>query len=167
MHTIISKTTPTLMQLSSAIADLSDKQYSKSLSILNGSSIGGHVRHVIELFQCLLQATNTGFLNYDNRNRNKEIEQHVSTATAAIEDICRDLVKPNLELILQGSFSEEDIVNDAVVTNYYREIIYNIEHCIHHMALIRIGFTAVEKKPLPASFGVAPSTIKYQQACAQ
>ena len=52
-------------------------------------------------------------------------------------------------------------------SNYYREVMYNLEHAIHHHALIKIGiqqFTAIE---LPESFGVAPSTMQYRKACAQ
>jgi len=55
-------------------------------------------------------------------------------------------------------------------SSYFRELQYNIEHAIHHMAIIKIAigacFTEVE---LPANFGVAYSTVRYQKqlACAQ
>ncbi|MDX1476670.1 MAG: hypothetical protein R3301_03155 [Saprospiraceae bacterium] len=50
-----------------------------------------------------------------------------------------------------------------------RELIYNIEHTIHHLAIIKIGLAIIAPDiPLPAHFGVAPSTVKYKQGiCAQ
>lgn len=42
---------------------------------------------------------------------------------------------------------------------------YNIEHTIHHLALIKVGLKLVYPDlDLPNHFGVAPSTIKFQQA---
>jgi hypothetical protein len=55
----------------------------------------------------------------------------------------------------------------AIPSNYYREIAYNLEHTIHHMALIRVGINEVSMIELPQDFGVAYSTIKYRQQCAQ
>jgi hypothetical protein len=55
----------------------------------------------------------------------------------------------------------------GIKSNYYREIAYNLEHTIHHMALIRVGVNEVSLVQLPQEFGMAFSTIKHQQQCAQ
>jgi hypothetical protein len=44
---------------------------------------------------------------------------------------------------------------------------YNLEHTIHHMALIRIGISEVSDIRLSENYGVASSTIKHLQSCAQ
>ena len=52
----------------------------------------------------------------------------------------------------------------TIETNYYRELIYNIEHAVHHMAIMKIGIHEVAPYiSLPADFGVAASTIRYKK----
>jgi len=55
----------------------------------------------------------------------------------------------------------------SIPSNYYRELAYNLEHTIHHMALIRVGVNEVSSIELPVEFGVAYSTVKYRKQCAQ
>jgi hypothetical protein len=166
MSVIFEITKPIIQQLIAATRTLTNLEYSASLPILNGSSIGGHVRHVAELYQCLLTGLDSGIVNYENRERDRELEQNVQKAIFVLDDICDRISQQNSELVLQGNFSETDDDDIVVGTNYYREVIYNLEHCIHHMALIRIGLSALGVTNLPHNFGVAPSTIKHQQACA-
>jgi len=55
----------------------------------------------------------------------------------------------------------------CIETNYYRELLYNLEHCIHHQALIRVALFQMENIKVNANFGVAPSTIEYRKQCVQ
>jgi hypothetical protein len=48
--------------------------------------------------------------------------------------------------------------------NYFRELLYNLEHCIHHQALIKWLFYKM-KLFLWMNFGVARSTIEYRKLC--
>lgn len=47
----------------------------------------------------------------------------------------------------------------SIATNFYRELLYNIEHCIHHQAIIKIAMLHMGKTQIPAHFGVAKSTM--------
>ena len=66
-------------------------------------------------------------------------------------------------MILEAGFAENSSDLNQIPTNYFREIAYNLEHAIHHMALIKIGINEVSDIILPQTFGVALSTIKYRQ----
>jgi hypothetical protein len=46
-------------------------------------------------------------------------------------------------------------------------LMYNIEHCVHHQAIIKIAFLFLGKQEFVESFGVAKSTIKYRNQCVQ
>lgn len=159
--------TPVLQQLNTALMQLSNDEFKMPSRLLNNATIGGHVRHVIELFQCLLLGYETGMVNYDNRERNPVLEQQKILASATIDVIVSSLKKQNKELILETTFCEFGTTPQLIHTNYYREIIYNLEHTIHHMALIRIAINEISSIELPTSFGIAASTLQYKKLSVQ
>jgi uncharacterized damage-inducible protein DinB len=156
----------TVKDLANALDQLSDTQYTKSCITLSGSSIGQHVRHVVELFQCLVNGYETGVVNYDSRRRNQAIATHKMVALECMSGIINTISHPDKPMQLYADFSREDKPS-IISTTYFREIVYNIEHTIHHMALIRIGITEASEIELPQEFGVAPATLKYQAGCAR
>ncbi len=156
---------PVLFQLIAALQQLTNAQYAQKCNWLNNSTVGGHTRHIIELFQCLINGYNDGIVNYENRKRDILIETNLQLACSLLSEISSINNLPNKNLQL-GCSSVCDGLN-SIETNYYREIMYNLEHTIHHMALIRVGITEVSKIYLPENFGVAPSTIQYKKTCAQ
>jgi hypothetical protein len=159
---------PVLLQLASAIEEVPENAYKQKSTLLNGSTIGGHTRHVIEIFQCLLQGYEAGVINYEHRKRDMLIETNKDFAIALLKEISTKIALPNKALLLQGFYSTDDAAEtSSMQTNFFRELVYNLEHCIHHMALIRVGVQEFSAAVLPSNFGVAPSTIQYKQLCAQ
>jgi hypothetical protein len=155
------------VQLSSSLNELSQREYVEPCKTLFSNTIGQHVRHIIELFQCLENGYEAGVVNYEKRKRDTEIESNKQTATELLQKIHEGLSKPNKELILEAAYDEHSTEAIEISTNYFREIAYNLEHTIHHMALIRVGITEVSAIQLPDDFGVATSTVKYRNQCAQ
>jgi hypothetical protein len=154
----------TLYELKNVLNQLSIENYTKPIAYLGNSSIGQHNRHIIELFQGLLCSYDSGILNYDNRERNNTIETNIEFANLTIDAIICDIEKPNKNITLHQVLQEEII---AIETNYFRELLYNLEHCIHHQALIKVALYEMEEVIIDKNFGVAPSTIAYKKQCAQ
>jgi hypothetical protein len=154
----------TLNELKNVLNQLSIENYTKPIAYLGNSSIGQHNRHIIELFQGLLCSYDSGILNYDNRERNNTIETNIEFANLTIDAIICDIEKPNKNITLHQVLQEEII---AIETNYFRELLYNLEHCIHHQALIKVALYEMEEVIIDKNFGVAPSTIAYKKQCAQ
>lgn len=152
-----------LTQISMMLDALTDAQYRRSLPVLSGASLGGHVRHVIEFFIELDSGYQTGIVNYDARRREKAIEEQREIALAKLRAIAGKLVKENKVLLLTAAAEAGD-TGLVVATNYERELVYNLEHAVHHMALMKIGIGALTVLQLPENFGVASSTIRYRQA---
>lgn len=145
--------------------------YSSGIDFLSGSTIGQHTRHIIEFYQCLLEQSSghsSTTINYSERRRDFLIESVPAHALNCIDEICIRIKDLNTSqfCILDG---EEHGSDKGVTTTIGRELIYNIEHTIHHLAIIKIALRSVMPSlHLPEHFGVAPSTIRHRhEACAQ
>lgn len=155
------------VQLAETLNQLSQQEYAMPCSNLFKNTIGQHVRHIIELFKCLENGYDAGIVNYEHRKRDSLIENDKDFATSLLADVYKKLERPDKELILEASYDDLGDKPIRIHTNYYREIAYNLEHTIHHMALIRVGINEVSRIKLPADFGVASSTVKHRSKCAQ
>ena len=155
------------VQLSESLIRLTKEEYTQPSNILFNASIGQHVRHIIELFLCLEKGYEAGLVNYEKRKRDYTIETDKDFASQLLKDIYHRLERPDRELVLEAEDYEDNSSIVCIQTNYYREVAYNLEHTIHHMALIRVGITEVSAIGLPQEFGVAYSTLKHRQQCAQ
>ena len=100
-----------LRQINEVISQTGHLEYASSLSVLFGSSIGMHVRHIIEFYQCLLEGSKSGTVNYDARKRDLLIETDVHHATTNICDCIVGIedLETNEELLLLTSTEESDI----------------------------------------------------------
>lgn len=155
-----------LAQLTELVKQLSEQDYCKPIPTLSQSSIGQHLRHTLEFFICLEQGFAGGIINYDKRAHDKLIESDKFIALSVLSRIKNfvEQQRKNCALKLEVGYDlvKEDFV--TVETNYQRELIYNIEHAVHHMAIIEIGVREVAPYvSLPHNFGVAASTIRYQE----
>ena len=156
----------------SYLNQIDPKDYHQPIELLSQASIGQHSRHFIEFFQCLLtQAAGKGggVVNYDKRQRNQRIEQEPAYAAQVVVELIDQLecVNAPKQLRLEACYEDDQQIN--IASTFERELLYNIEHTIHHLAIIKIGLHLVAPQiQLPVHFGVAASTIKYRRTiCAQ
>ena len=146
------------------LRQLSNDEFCKKNPELSQATIGEHMRHIIELMGCLLDNYEQGIINYDNRNRNIQIQSDVNCAISILEKQLTIIDKQNKQLsLIHNCFSTEEVLP----TNYFRELLYNLEHSIHHQALIKVAVIQSETIKIDENFGVARSTIEYRKQCAQ
>ena len=153
----------TLTQLQLVLSKLSDEEYSRPLEILSNASIGQHTRHIIEFLQVLINDHTSGIINYDRRNRNKLLEAQRNFAQLELTVIMENICQEDKEVLLTGRYAP-DAPEFTVKSSYYREIVYNLEHAIHHMAIIKIAIRQFTNLTLPDDFGVAPATIQHRKS---
>ena len=154
-------------QIRDVLIQLSDEEYTTPCMPLSGATIGQHVRHVIELLQSLEQGYDSGCVNYEHRKRDMLIETNRFTAIELINEIPSKLAKEDKALRLEADDYDDSDEKVLIDTNYHRELAFNLEHTIHHMALMKVGIHTLTGIRLPEEFGVAYATMKYRRQCAQ
>jgi hypothetical protein len=156
-----------LSQLQEMLEGLTDEEYNRKIEILSSASVGQHTRHIIEFFLELFIGYATGIVDYDKRKRDGGLETNREYARNVLQQVVGLLDFDNKALTLVVDFGDGGACSCRLPTNFYRELVYNLEHTVHHMALLRIGVNAVATISLPVNFGVAMSTIKYMKTCAR
>ncbi|SRR5258706_11489966 len=158
-----------LNQLEDVVGQVLDEDFSKPSAALSQATIGQHVRHTVEFFICLENGFEKGLVNYDKRNHDHVIERDRFIASSSLRRI-RDFISTHHDKALKLEIAYERDREDGVTieTNYSRELIYNIEHAVHHMAIMKIGLREVAPYvQLPSDFGIAVSTMRYKEASAK
>jgi uncharacterized damage-inducible protein DinB len=154
-----------LSELIDHIEQLPQDSYVQKLPVLSGSSIGQHIRHIVEFYECLVKGIQSGTVNYDARKRNLELEQNSAFAVGILKNILTAIEdqETNISLTLETAFGTA--VAAKVPSCFSRELTYLIEHTIHHAAIIRIGLQqAFPEINVSPDFGFAPSTIEYRNS---
>jgi hypothetical protein len=156
-----------LSQLKELVTDIDQNDFSKPSETLNQSTLGQHLRHTLEFFICFEQGFTTGTINYDKRGHDKLIETDKFIALATINRITSfiECCNNNIPLKLEVGY---DLQHDRFITidtNATRELVYNIEHAVHHMAIMKIGIREIAPYiNLPYDFGIAASTVRYRES---
>jgi uncharacterized damage-inducible protein DinB len=154
-----------LLQLAEVVGQLTNADYARPLAVLSGNTIGKHVRHILEFYELLQRSTQTGYVNYDRRQRDLVLEVDPYEALQRIGAIDRAVKRLDMgqPLLLEADLSVAGEQTVEIPSTVARELLYNIEHAIHHMALIQVA--VVDSFPdvqVPAHFGVAYSTVQHQ-----
>lgn len=155
-----------LTQLTDLVRQIHEHDFVKPAETLSNSTIGQHLRHTLEFFICLEKGFESGVINYDKRPHDKLIESDKFIALSAIDRI-RNFIGALSEkpLTLEVGYDLERDEFQTIDTTSTRELVYNIEHAVHHMAIMKIGVREIASYiKLSPDFGIAASTIRYKEA---
>jgi len=157
--------------LQQLVASTSHLHYTASIDVLPHSTMGGHVRHIIEFFDCFLLGLQSGEIDYTKRKRDISLEEYPHKALAKCQNLQIQLEKLsatelNAAIVVWSEMQEQPT---KLVSSIARELEYLFHHMVHHLALIGVYLRSQGMK-LPENFGVAPSTISFweqqKSACA-
>ena len=155
-----------LGQIDKILEQIHNDDYNQPIPALGDATIGQHIRHTLEFFLCLQKGMASGTVNYDQRERSIVIETDPGTARLTLNQLRQFISKApeHTPLIFETSYSEDPALTKRIPSSFERELAYNIEHAVHHMAIFKIGIADVAKYvEIPDGFGVALSTLRYQK----
>ena len=154
-----------LGQLDKVVAQCKEEDFSRPLEELSFSTFGQHVRHTLEFFICLFDAKNGSAINYDKRRHDSEIETDKKLAKSVISSIVSfiDTNTIDFEVYLEANYTASKGKDQKMKSSFFRELAYNVEHTIHHLALMKVAVNqTLTYIDLPENFGVASSTVRYR-----
>ncbi|MBK9176360.1 MAG: hypothetical protein IPM46_08470 [Flavobacteriales bacterium] len=153
-----------LMCIDDLLQQLTDEQLAQSHAMLHGSSIGGHLRHVLEFYSCLLAPDSEGSFSYDDRMRDPLIEREVRAARDKAAHCLALLhaVHTDRTMMMQSELPGE-LGRVEQQTSLARELAYLADHGVHHLAMVRIALAqALPHVRFPEHLGYAASTRNHQ-----
>lgn len=130
------------------------------------ASIGAHVRHIIEFYQCLFDGVqHQQLIDYDHRPRNTCLSSDTLSAVQALQHIQSQLVA--LTHLSQTVKVHETVSVNVkqpfhVTSTVARELLFLHAHTMHHFSSIKAIAFALGIS-FDANFGKAPSTIAYEK----
>ena len=153
-------------QLIKLLDQINDQSYCEPLSVFNGGTIGKHIRHVLDFYQCLLKGVKNNKIDYASRERDVNAECSSEHTKLVFERIQQQLCElEDRTIMVVTDFFKQDLADRFLVqSTINRELMFIHDHAIHHLAIVKIGinhhFPEIKLNP---EFGVAPATILHQQ----
>jgi uncharacterized damage-inducible protein DinB len=155
-----------LEQLKEMLQAINNENYTRQNEILSGSSVGQHIRHILEFYLLLVSGSFSGTISYDKRQRDIRIEKDQQFAIQTIDRLLQgiDTLDETLAVKFEGDFTADGSTQNTIMSSVGRELAYCIEHSIHHQAIIKAGLMMLGLSGLTSeNFGVAYSTIRYRE----
>lgn len=145
---------------------VNDETYGHPSRLLQGGTIGKHLRHTLDHYQAIVGRTGAEPIDYDHRERGVAVESDRTAARGQISSLRAGLDR------LEGTGGQDVRVRvmiaadgrEAVLrSTIAREVAFATHHGIHHVAMMKAiaGEMGVE---LAEEIGKAPSTVNFERS---
>lgn len=141
---------------------ITDEQYSDTTIAPYYSSIGGHMRHVLDVFNCIFEGLHSKKINLINRKRNQLVEKYTKNGIEYFNEIidqCKLLKNEDFNQLIEVT---DDLGLGTVTVNYTlgAVLIQAHSHAIHHFASVGYVISQLGIQLPDEDFGFNPTTPK-------
>ncbi|MEM9295526.1 MAG: DinB family protein [Planctomycetota bacterium] len=148
--------------LADAVEPLDAHAYATPADTGVAGAIGGHVRHCLDHADAVLQALDTGLVDYEHRRRGSPVEQDPAEGVSALRHAAARLRACPAEAAQRTVNVRTRVSAEAdwveAPTTLARELIFVQSHTIHHSAMVAALLREHGMTP-PEELGFAPSTL--------
>ena len=156
------------------LKNLTNEEYCMRAEPYLRSCIGEHLRHILDLYDALRQATAVMVIDYDQRRRGAAVESDRAIGLAELQQIKTWLLtlEPDIgldKIVISTEVSLQSKQVAMIETSLLRELVFVSNHAVHHYALINISAQLCALKT-PVNMGIAPATLtalRNEVSCVQ
>lgn len=160
MNLIIESSLKTLKKSKALLSLLTNEQLSDESVSPYYSSVGSHLRHIFDFYDCILNA-NQMRVDLTARKRNNDVEKDCVSAECylieIIKKIKQDYIDYDTELIVIDDLGLGKV---EIKYTYSALLAQANSHTIHHYAIINYILNGLNIKLEDDSFGFNPTTPK-------
>lgn len=160
MHILIESTLHTLEKTKVLLLQLDNNSLKNNTIAPYYSSIGSHIRHILDFYNCILK--NDVFFDLTLRQRDTKIESDCQSALDYLNELVDKLKRFDNSIINQLIKVEDDLgLGKVRITSTYGALLAQANsHTIHHYAIINYILEGLNLTIADDSFGYNPTTPK-------
>ncbi|MDO3694753.1 DinB family protein [Wenyingzhuangia sp. chi5] len=161
---MINEIVKNLQKGKSLLVDISQEQYCDKSIPPYYSSIGGHVRHILDMFQCIFTGYPNGVVDLTKRERNINVETFPSYGLEYLENIIQHLLNLKVSELDLSIEVVDDLGNgNCTVKSTLGAVLAQAQsHTIHHYATIGYMMHHLDICLHDDCFGLNPTTPKIK-----
>lgn len=141
---------------------LSENEYSDSSIGPYYSSIGCHIRHVLDIYSCIFKGLENNFIDFSVRERNESVEKETLAGIEYFEIVIEQLKKikkEDFQTIVKVS-DDMGFGNETASSTIAAVLMQAQSHTLHHYATIGYLIYQLGIELPDAMFGYNPTTPK-------
>ncbi|RED46092.1 hypothetical protein [Seonamhaeicola aphaedonensis] len=161
MDIIIESTLKTLKKSRSLLEKISDKELCNTSISPYHSSIGSHVRHILDFYDCIFNKNSDNLIDLTARSRNRAVETKCCTALSYLSFIEEKLKTAEFNMS-DTVIVIDDLGLGKIEMQYTMASLFSQanSHTIHHYAIINYILKGLNINFEDTDFGYNPTTPK-------
>lgn len=163
MTTVIDASIHTLNKSVSLLNQLNDTQLSNATIPPYYSCIGAHVRHILDVYDCILEGLDSKIIDLTLRKRDEQMNCNCFYAKTKVNSVILKLEAVDVNTIDQVGYTlRDDLGLGLIDMNYTLDaaLAQANSHAIHHYAIINYILDRLELTFEDADFGYNPTSPK-------
>ncbi len=144
---------------------ISNQQYANTSAAPYYSSIGGHIRHILDVFDCLFEGLPNGVVDLSARKRNELVEIDTAMGITYFNIIISKLDQLKTANLEQLVLVKDDLGLGMIEQNYTLGglLIQAHSHAIHHFASLGYIIAQLGIEIPDEDFGYNPTTPREEK----